>query len=55
MEGTSSRSTDKNRNRLAKDTAAYYESLTSDALEEENSTAKLFRRAEAEIDFDREP
>jgi hypothetical protein len=55
MDSTNSLSTCENRARLARDTAAYYESLTLEAVEEENSLAESLARAAAKIDFEREP
>jgi len=54
MEGTSSSLRGERRACLARDTAAYYESLTFEAMEEENSIGESIAKASAGIDFDLE-
>ena len=44
-----------NRDRLANDTAAYFDGLSPEALEEENQLAKALSSSVKGIDFDREP
>jgi hypothetical protein len=44
-----------NRERLANDTAAYFEGLSPEALEEENQLAEALSSSVKGIDFDREP
>ena len=44
-----------NRERLANDTAAYFDNLSPEALEEENQLAAALSRGAKGIDFDREP
>jgi hypothetical protein len=44
-----------NRDRLANDTAAYFDSLSPEAIEEENQLAAALSSSVKGIDFDREP
>jgi hypothetical protein len=44
-----------NRERLANDTAAYFDGLSPEALEEENQLAKALSISVKGLDFDREP
>ena len=44
-----------NRERLANDTAAYFDNLSPEALEEENQLAAALSSSVKGIDFDREP
>jgi len=44
-----------NRERLAIDTAAYFDGLSPEALEEENQLATALSNSAKGIDFDREP
>ncbi|HSY89836.1 MAG TPA: hypothetical protein VK812_00605 [Candidatus Binatus sp.] len=44
-----------NRERLANDTAAYFDGLSPEALEEENQLAKALSINVKGLDFDREP
>lgn len=44
-----------NRERLANDTAAYFENLSPEALEEENRLGAALSNSAKGIDFDREP
>ena len=44
-----------NRERLANDTAAYFDNLSPEALEEENQLAAALSSSAKGIDFDREP
>ena len=44
-----------NRERLANDTAAYFDGLSPEALEEENQLARALSSSVKGIDFDREP
>jgi hypothetical protein len=44
-----------NRERLANDTAAYFENLSPEAMEEENQLAGALANSAKGIDFDREP
>jgi hypothetical protein len=44
-----------NRERLANDTAAYFENLSPEAMEEENQIAAALSNSVKGIDFDREP
>jgi hypothetical protein len=44
-----------NRERLANDTAAYFENLSPEAAEEEERLAEALSGAAKDIDFDREP
>ena len=44
-----------NRERLAIDTAAYFDGLSPEALEEENQLATALSNSVKGIDFDREP
>jgi hypothetical protein len=55
MDKTNSSSATRNRVRLAMDIATYYQLLTLEAMEEENSLAESLARAAREIDFDQEP
>ena len=54
MDRTDSSSAMRNRVRLAKDIATYYQLLTLEAMEEENNVAECLARAAKKIDFDRE-
>jgi len=51
---TNSSSARRNRVRLGKDIAMYYQLLTLQPTEEENGLAESLARATKEIDFDRE-
>jgi predicted AAA+ superfamily ATPase len=44
-----------NRERLANDTAAYFDNLSPEAAEEENRLAEALSNSAKGIDFDREP
>jgi len=44
-----------NRERLANDTAAYFDNLSPEAMEEENQLAAALSSSVKGIDFDREP
>jgi hypothetical protein len=44
-----------NRERLANDTAAYFDNLSPEALEEENQLAAALSSSVKGVDFDREP
>ena len=44
-----------NRERLANDTAAYFDGLSPEAMEEENQLAAALSSSVKGIDFDREP
>jgi len=44
-----------NRERLARDTAAYFDNMTPEELEEENQMAAALAGSVNGIDFDREP
>jgi len=44
-----------NRERLANDTAAYFDNLSPEAMEEENQLAAVLANSAKGIDFDREP
>jgi len=44
-----------NRERLANDTAAYFDNLSPEALEEENRLGEALATGSKGIDFDREP
>lgn len=44
-----------NRERLANDTAAYFENLSPEAMEEENQLATASANSAKGFDFDREP
>jgi Arc/MetJ-type ribon-helix-helix transcriptional regulator len=44
-----------NRERLARDTAAYFDNMTLEELEEENQMAAALAGSAKGIDFDREP
>jgi hypothetical protein len=44
-----------NRERLATDTAAYFDNLSPEAIEEENQLAAALSSSVKGIDFDREP
>jgi hypothetical protein len=44
-----------NRERLARDTAAYFDGLSAEAAEEENTLAAALSGSAKGIDFDREP
>jgi hypothetical protein len=44
-----------NRERLANDTAAYFDNLSPEAMEEENQLAAALSSGVKGIDFDREP
>ena len=44
-----------NRERLANDTAAYFDNLSPEAIEEENQLAAALSSSVKGIDFDREP
>jgi len=44
-----------NRERLEHDTAAYFEGMSSAAMEEENQLAAALGKSSSGIDFDREP
>jgi hypothetical protein len=44
-----------NRERLANDTAAYFDGLSPEALEEENQLARELSSSVKGLDFDREP
>jgi hypothetical protein len=44
-----------NRERLARDTAAYFDNMTPEELEEENRLAAALAGSVKGIDFDREP
>lgn len=44
-----------NRERLANDTAAYFDNLSPEAVEEENQLAAALSSSVKGIDFDREP
>jgi hypothetical protein len=44
-----------NRERLANDTAAYFDKLSPEAIEEEKQLAEALSKSTKGIDFDREP